>query len=359
MFFRRIRVLFFGIKRYSGSPESICRQIIESCYDHEKRYFRVSAGHFCEFYCRDFGWCAESLVKLGYKKQVISTLAYALSIFEKHGRIEQIISPGGKAFTFPQVYSPDALAFIVRSLKVAGDKSLVERYRFFLEKESLRYFDAVIDKNTGLVRKDCHFSSMKDYSVRSSSCYDNVMTAMLREDLAFLGLANPFKKYDYASLLKKHFWTGSYFLDDLSGGKDVCGGANTLPFWSGIIHDPVMRKSALASVMKEDLNKPFPLKYASSREKAHKMIRLEVFAGDYERDAVWAHIGMMFIAVAAKTDKKIAVGYLNAYRKLVLEHKNFLEVFDRRGKPFKTALYYSDESMLWAANYLLLEKELA
>jgi hypothetical protein len=41
---------------------------------------------------------------------------------------------------------------------------------------------------------------------------------------------------------------------------------------------------------------------------------------------------------------------------LIKEHKNFLEVFNRKGKPFKNPFYIADESMLWAAKYLDLVK---
>ena len=49
---------------------------------------------------------------------------------------------------------------------------------------------------------------MKDFAERKSSCYDNVMSAMLAADLkAFKTLDNPFKKhnYNYKKLLIDNF----------------------------------------------------------------------------------------------------------------------------------------------------------
>jgi len=361
IFFRGVRVRFTGVKRYRGSAESISRQIIHACFDQKKKYFRVSGdnAHFCEFYARDFGWCTESLLSLGYYKEVISTLDYALDIFQRHGKIEQSISPAGKPFTFPSSkYSPDALAFLVRSLRLAGNHLLVKKYRDFLNHEVKRYFELVIDKKTGLVRSDRSFSSMKDYSVRQSSCYDNVMTAMLCEDLEALGLINPFKRGDYHRLIIKHFWNSNYFLDDLSGSKLVCGDANVLPFWSGIIKDHAVLKKAIASIRKAGLDNPFPLKYTRRKFSEQKMIAKEFFAGDYERDAIWPHVGLMYIKIVSAVDKRLARRYLSQYERQILLHKNFLEVYDRNGKPFKNLFFHADEGMLWVANYLSLRKEL-
>jgi hypothetical protein len=355
---RRVRVGFFGLKKYPGNDEAICRQIIIDCYDQEKKHFAVSRGHFCEFYCRDFGWCAEALLSLGFRNEVMSTLDYAFSAFEQHGRIEQSISSSGKPFTFPAKYSPDALAFMIRTLKLAKADELVKKYKDFLGQEVRRYYDIVIDKKTGLVRKDCSFSSMKDYAVRQSSCYDNVMTAMLANDLPLIGLYNPFKKWNYKKLIINYFWNGEYFFDDLSDSRVICGDANVMPFWSGILDDKAMLKKAVNTVRSQALDKPFPLKYAKERYGEQKAIWQEIFAGNYERNSIWAHVGLMYIRVVAQIDKKLVKEYLAQYKKQIEKYRTFLEVYDSDGKPFKNLFYYTDESMLWAANYLFMSKKL-
>jgi len=357
IFLRSLRARLKGIKEYSGSTKQICKQIVDDCFDKEKDYFMTSTGHFCEFYARDFGWCTEALLDLGYRKEVLSTLDYALGVFQKHGGIEQSISPSGKPFTFPAGrYSPDALAFLALSLKLANAKELVKKYCVFLNREIKRYYDLAIDDRTGLIRKDKYFSSIKDYSMRKSSCYDNCMTAMLARCISELGLDNPFTKFDYKKLIMGNFWTGKYFLDDLSGNRHICGDANFIPFWTGLITDKGIMKRAVASVRREGLDKPLPLKYTNKKFRKQRMIPLELIAGDYERGSAGAHLGMMYIKVVSKMDKKLARQYLAEYEERIMQHKNFLEVYDRRGKPFKTLLYYSDEGMLWAANYLYLKK---
>src|SRR4030042_1823943 len=247
MFLRRIRVGFRGIKKYPGNAEQICSQVVRDCFNREKNYFMTSKGHFCELYARDFGWCTEALLSLGYRKEVVNTLNYEL----------------------------------------------------------------VVDGKTGLVRKDKYFSSIKDYALRQSSCYDNCMTAMLANELEEIkALHNPFKNYDYKKLIIKNFWTGSYFLDDLSGDKRVCGDANFIPFWTGLITDKAMMRKAVAAVRRDGLDKPLPLRYTSRKHREQKMIPLELIAGDYEGGRVGAHLGMMFIRVVSMIDNKLAMQYL-------------------------------------------------
>jgi len=53
--------------------------------------------------------------------------------------------------------------------------------------------------------------------------------------------------------------------------------------------------------------------------------------------------------------EKIPKEYIEKYSELIEKNGNYLEVFDPDGTPFKSAFYYADEGMLWAANYLALQ----
>jgi hypothetical protein len=357
---RRIRVLFKGLKQYPGSAEQIADNIIKDCYNKEKKYFMISSkqGHFCEFYCRDFGWCTEALLWLGYRKEVLNTLSYALRIYEHYGKVEQAISSIGTPFTFPNKYSPDALAFLIRSLKLAKAHGLIKEHKDFLNMEIRRYYELVIDKEKGLVYENRSFSSMKDYAVRQSSCYDNVITGMLANDLQEIKiLDNPFRKYDYKKIIIENFWDDKegYFLDDLSHNRFICGDANVFPFWSGLITDKEKLRRAIQSIRNEGLDQPLPLKYTRKKFKENKMIVEVALADGYERDTVWAHIGLMYIKIVAEVDRDLARKYLEQYTKQIEQHHTFLELYNSKGKPFCTPLYYADEGMLWVANYLYLK----
>jgi len=346
---------FAGIRRYEGDAEEICRQIVKDCWN--GRYFLTSKGHFCEFYCRDFGWCAESLIKLGYEKEVEKTLDYVLDVFSRKGGIKTTITPYGKPIDIYD-YSPDSLGFILRTISLLNSKRIVEKYRDFLNAEVRKFHDVVIDKDTGLVKKDKQFSSMKDYSKRKSSCYDNVMVWVVQDSLNKIKfLHNPLKKYDLKKIVRKNFWNEGYFLDDLSGKGYVAGDANVFPFWTGMFDDGKMIKSAIAKMQKECLDKPMPLSYTSQDVKT-SMIVQELFVPGYEQSTIWTHMGPLFIEVVSKINKQRAKEYLLQYKEMIEKYKNYLEIFDRKLKPYKTPFYYSDESMLWAANYLALSKNL-
>lgn len=351
---RRIKVAFAGIEKYDGNAEHICLRIVKSCFN--QRFFQVSTQNYSQFYARDFGWCVDSLNTLGFEKEIRSTLGYALNAYEKHGLTSVAISPSGKPFNFPDNYAPDTLAFLIRSLRVADAQDLIKKHKIFLTKEIAKFYETVIDKDTGLVKKDTHFSSMKDYAIRHSSCYDNIMAAMLSRELDILHLPNPMKHIDFKRLIKKHFWTGNYFLDDLSGSKHIAADANIFPFWSGIFTDKAMLRSALTSIQSANLDKPFPVRYTSSRIKSQKMLPFEFLVRDWETHSVWTHMGLLYIRILKDVDKEKAAFHISQYTKIIEHNRNFLEVFNRDGKPFSSPFYYSDSSMLWAANYLTLNR---
>jgi hypothetical protein len=356
MLLRRLRVAIRGIKKYRGNAEEICRQCLEHSFNKKRNYQMVSAGHFREFYIRDFGWICESMMKLGYEEKVKATLEYALYHYQKNGKLTTTINPRGICFDFT-TYSPDSLAYLLRSLALLGDKSLVEKYKDFLEKEAERYYEVAIEKETGLIKKNIKFSSMKDLAVRQSSCYDNCMSFVVSKYLDKLKLKNPLKKYDFRRIIKDNFWTGEYFLDDLSGSKEITGDSNVFPFWLGVFDDKKMLRKAIESMRKVKLDEPFPLKYCRNDLKEHEMIGTEMVVKDYERDAIWMHMGPLYVELVKKIDKKHAQEYIKKYTEVIEKHGNFLEVFNPKGEVYKSPFYYSDESMSWAANYLTLVKK--
>ena len=113
-----------GTGRYNGNAEQICRQIVEKCWN--GKYYLTSTGHFCEFYCRDFGWSAESLIKLGHEDRVEKTLDYVLDIFSRKGGIKTTITPWGKPIDVYH-YSPDSLAFLLRTISLLKSKKIAEK----------------------------------------------------------------------------------------------------------------------------------------------------------------------------------------------------------------------------------------
>tara|TARA_Y100000034_G_scaffold45090_1_gene55439 strand:- start:902 stop:1984 length:1083 start_codon:yes stop_codon:yes gene_type:complete len=335
-------------KKYPGNAKKICKKIVKDCWN--GRYFQTSTGNFSQFWTRDFFWVTKSLLDLGYQQEVQKTLRYAMNRFRQANKITTSLTPRGKAYDFP-TYSVDSLPNIIHSMKLA--KFNYYDYKDFLNKEIRKFYDKVIDKKTGLVKGNEHFSSMKDYSVRKSSCYDNCMVALLAKDLKGMKLVNPFKKFNYAKLIKDNFWNGNYFFDDLSKKEYVAGDANLFPFIMGIIKDKEMMQKSMQSIAEAELDCPFPLKYTNSRAEIN-FIWEEFFLKNYESDAIWTHMGPLYIKFLEHVDKEKASRLKKKYTELIEKHNNYLEVFTKDGKPFSTPFYYCDSGMLWAANYLTL-----
>ncbi|NQU97884.1 hypothetical protein HQ533_00290 [Candidatus Woesearchaeota archaeon] len=352
MFRRKLRVGKKGFRRYSGNADEICKQIVDDCYNKERKYFMTSTGHYSQYWSRDFGLCVKALKELGYEKEIINTLNYALNLFEKNKGITTTITPDGKPFDFPK-YAPDSLAYSLHSLIVCRNKELVEKYKPFLESEARKFFNIVVDKNTGLVKKK-HFSSIKDQSIRKSSCYDNVMVAWVSENLNKLELQNPMKNYNFKKIIKDNFWKGEYFIEDLSGRNIISGDANVFPFWTGIFDSKEMMKSAIKALTNRKLDKPLPLKYCLEKPK----LTWYLYFSTYELDNVWVHLGYPYIDIVPKVDKKLARDYLEKYSKTIEKNRTFLELYDNSGKIYKTPLYISDEGMLWASMHIYLSEKL-
>lgn len=352
IFLRRIKIIFKGTRKYNGDAELICNEIIYECWN--GKYFKTSAGHFSGFYIRDFGWVVKSLIELGHKDKVRKTLEYALRTYSNQ-RLTTTITPGGFCLDIFD-YSPDSLAYLLYSLRISENEDLSLTYKNFINKEVKRFYGKVINKKTGLVKKDKYFSSSRDAFIRSGSCYDNTMIAVISKELEHLKFENPFRK-DVDELIIKEYWSGEYFYDDYHKHKGVVADSNIFPFWLEVINKKELKEKALNSLVKEKLDHPFPIKY--SKEKYDKEIFwVKIFAPKYQTTTTWSHIGILFIGLLADIDRKKSQEHFDKYTEVIEKNKNFFETFNEKGGIYKTPFYHSAESMIWAANYLSLKKKL-
>jgi len=341
----------FSLKKYPGTAKEICTQIVNDCWN--GHFFQTSTTNYSQFWTRDFGWCCKSLIKLGHKDKVHQTLRYALNRFQKYGKITTTISIRGKPFDIPRA-SVDSLPYLIHSIKISSLP--LSNYTNFLNKQIQSFFEEIIDPETGLVRSDKKFSSMKDMSIRKSSCYDNVLVALLAKDLKTMNLKNPFQKYNYPQILYRNFWNGEFFYDDLTKLDYVASDANVLPFAFSLIQNKEMLNSSLQAIQKNRLDQPFPLRYTTEKAKV-KFIWEEIFAKNYELSSIWTHIGPFYIKLLQQTNPELAKMHYQAYTQIIEKYGNYLEVFEvkkKEAKPFQSPFYFCDQGMLWAANYLTL-----
>lgn len=353
-FTQGIRILFTSWKnrlfpkRYKGTAEQICKKIVRDCWN--GRFYQTSAYNFKQFWTRDFGWTTKSLLKLGHQEEVHKTLRYALNRFKQYGKVTTSITLTGKPFDFP-VPAVDSLPWLIHSIKIS--KFSYHTFKPFLNQQIEEFFHYFIDPQTGLVKPDLHVSSMKDQVVRRSSCYDNCTVALLAKDLKKMKLINPFSKFNYSSLIKRHFWSGEFFYDDLSHKDYLAADANIFPFIFGIIDDKDKLLSVIKNIQEAELDQPWPLKYTKSRE-GIEFTWQEFLMPDYESDALWTHMGPLYIKLVQEVDKSKAKEYKEKYREWIEKYGGFLEVFNSKGEPYSCFLYYCDFGMVWAANYLTL-----
>jgi hypothetical protein len=360
IFNRNIKVKISGFKKYSGTDMEICRKIIFDCYNREKQCFMASHGNYKVFYSRDFGWCIESLLNLGYKIEVENTLKYVMNVYSKNGKITVAINDKDRPYNFPNVYSPDSVAYLYRSLRIAKSKNLVKEHQEFLN-DQIRIFEREVLDKSGTLRKK-HFSGMRDYINNTNLCYDMIMACMLCDEIDRINkmmekifISNVLKKYDLKNQLIKQYWNGKYFNDSLED-KYCSGHANTYPYFLNVIADKGMLRLSLWSIQDHKLDKPFPLKYGHSAKT--KFIWSEVFVKNWEKNTVWAMLGLAYIEVLSRIDKSKALEHLEQYKQNILRNHCFIELYSEN-KPYKSLFYSADDSMLWASMYLNLKNKLS
>ncbi|MDD9954148.1 MAG: hypothetical protein OXR66_07485 [Candidatus Woesearchaeota archaeon] len=348
---------FTGFKKYDGTPKQICKKIIKDCYNPLEHFFQVSNGHFCEFYVRDFAFCCEALVQLGYGKHVRNTIRYAFEKFTQYDRIATMITPKGVPYDFPS-YGPDSLALFLYTITHTKSHAVAKKYKKFLQEQVQFFADYVVDKKTLLPRKWKHFSSIRDQTKRKASCYDATMVALVAKECETLGLDFPYSFSELRELLVTTYWNGSYFFNDLHKQAIVVGDANVFPFWTGVVTNETMRERTFASIQAAGLDRGMPLRYVSALDKKREKTRFNIsgwLVPDYETDAVWAHLGFCYIRELGKVDKNKQRAHLRAYEKKIQRYRTFLEVYTNEGDPFRKRLYVTDEGMLWCCNWLALQ----
>ncbi len=359
---RARRVKKEGFIAYNGTQEDICRAIIEDTYNKRYKYFQVSptkSGHFCEFYMRDFGLCCEALQELGYSVEVRLTIEYALHQYKKAGKLTTAINPERKPFDYFLPAGPDTLAFLLYSITHTKNHDLAKLQKSFLQEQVNIFAKKFIDKKT-LLPNNMHVSSIRDQTKRKGSCYDAIMIAIVARETKSLGLSFQYDLEQIKEAIKKEYWNGTYFFQDKNKQDIVVADANIFPFWSGIFNDPHMLEQTIDAIRSAGLDDPFPIMYISPRDKKREKIPfhlVSIFSSDYETDSIWMHLGLAYLRIIKFYNPNLLREYLEKYNSNLLEHKTFLELYNKDGKPFIRRFYASDEAMLWCANYLVLQKE--
>jgi hypothetical protein len=348
----RIRRQLLGHRRHEGDAAAIVRACIDACWN--GRTFTASPGHFDMFWTRDLSFSVPSLVRLGHRDRVLTSMAYALDIWTRRKShitttIHYFDRPGDA-----YEYGVDSLPLFMAALRAAGADDLVERYRDWLRAEVDDFVARVVDPATGLVRGDRKFSAHRDTVVNRSNAYGNAMVALLAKTLGQTDwMASPLERHfqgDYGRLLMDRFWVGDHFRDAL-GDETVSGEANVWPFYTGLIEDPEIAGPALAYLDAKGFCDPYPVRYETSRRPEREVWLTRHLLPDYQGNTVWTSLGAMYLQVLGPIDPDLAALETARYVELIERDQTFWEVLGQDGRIYVSPrwIMISEESMLWSS----------
>ena len=351
----RLRRQFRGHTRHPGDARSIVRACIEACWN--GRTFTASPGHFDMFWTRDLSFSTPSLVRLGHRERVHTSLAYALDVWtSRRSHITTTIhyfDRPGDVFE----YGVDSLPLFMSALRATGAHDLVEQHRPWLQAEVDRFYRLVVDPTTGLVRSDRKFSAHRDTVVNRSNAYGNTMVALLAKTIEETGwLASPFERHfegDYGRILLDHFWVDDHFRDAL-GDDTVSGEANIWPFYTGVIADPAIVAPALRHLAANGFCDPYPLRYETSRRPEREVWLTRHILPDYQGSTVWTSLGAMYLQVLRTIDRGLAASETARYVDWIERDGTFWEVMNSQGQNWVSPrwIMIGEESLLWSAIFL-------
>ncbi|MGI8828577.1 MAG: hypothetical protein ACR2I5_02230, partial [Candidatus Limnocylindria bacterium] len=351
-----------GRKHHEGTAREIIRACIDDCWD--GTHYRASPGHFRQFWTRDLSFSAPSLVRLSpqHRERVLASFDWALRTWQRRNshvtttihRFDQPVD------VFD--YGVDCLPLMVAALHRIGADEVLESHRSWLEGEVNHYMDEVVDPATGMVRSDRKYSAHRDTIVNRCNAFGNSMVALLAMTLVDLGWDLPIPMQPLAlapqSILLDHFWDERGFFIDMPGDDTPSGEGNIWPFWTGVISDPSVLRTALTTLEERGFANPYPLKYETERRPELEPWFVRTLMPDYQGATVWTSLGSMYLQLLHTIDPGQARLEMDRYVSWIERDGTFWEVIDdETGQRYSsTFLTRSDESMLWSSIFLdLLE----
>lgn len=346
-------------RRHDGSAAAIIRACIDGCWD--GTHYRASSGQFRQFWTRDLSFSAPALARLSltHRERALRSMDWAIRTWQRRA---SHVTTTIHFFDQPVDvfdYGVDCLPLLLAAIRRIGADDLLEEHRPWLEAEARHYVDEVVEPRTGMVRSDRRYSAHRDTMVNRCNAFGNSMVALLAMTLVDLGWELPDQLGPLAiapqSILLDRFWDPRGFFIDSPGDS---GEGNIWPFWTGVISDEAVLRTALTELEQRGYAKPYPLKYEVGRRPAQEPLFVRTFMPDYQGATVWTSLGSMYLQLLHSVDPEQAQVEINRYRTWIERDGTFWEVIDdETGQRYSsTILTHSDEGMLWSAIFLdLLE----
>ena len=337
-----------GHQKYGGRPKDVCEHIIDDCWTGV--YYKSSIGN-SNFDARDFGMSVKSLLSMYHQKEVISTLEYVLHRYSENNKITLKISPSGSCFTPFNNKSIDAVAWILRALRIAEAGDLVKEHKQFLKKEVHRITKSVYSRDMKLIRPDAKIDKIRRNIITHSSCYDNCLFAMMAEDADFFNiLPDELKRVDFKKAILETFWNGKYFKKDITDSRAFLSEANLAPFITGLISGEGILRKVMNGIKARELNLPSPVKPVSEVVLERQTQGWINFFTPDTSASIQSRLGLEYIKLLHKVDKYEAKEEMQKIIKLLTKDGTLFEFYNPDNTPEKTWSWMSDEGMLYLAN---------
>jgi len=386
---------FFPEAKLSGNNAEIIGKIHKERFDPSKPYV-ITGGQFSELYIRNLGIFYASLLDScsalsqtdweNRQRITLQTIALDLEYFKTTKEEKTTIVPlGGNFYTSININArpSDSLHAVLFTLDKFIDpqsdcykmqttpeaKKLLFETKDTLKRLVKNYQDSVIDKKSGIIRKNIYLSSARDGVKRESSFYDNVIAWKTFYLAKKLGISDFSDNYlnNLKTKIIDNFWDEKegIFLNDLSSESKIdkiFGGDFTIAVTSGFLNldNKADREKIIKQVNyieKNKLSSPFPLLYAKRDDPKKMYFFVGNFVASYNGESIWSHVGTDYIQILndlSKFDCKyrnLAEKYLKAYSNNIQKNGGYPELYDKNGNFFTTFVYHSVLHSGWVVGY--------
>lgn len=391
---------FVQEKPLHGSEEEIIRQIHAIRYNKTNPYV-ITGGHFYQLYVRNLGIFFNALLDarilssnkdwIDRQEIALRTLALDLEVFRQTQKDYTTIVPIREnlfsCFNFYARPSDSLFAILYTILALTDEKfietlfptkqtkkhalqtknagqQLYKNYKISLRQLVQKYYEEVIDSQTGLVKKNLLLASARDGIKRQSSFYDNVIawaTIRLANKLDLYKISDS-KLESWRKQIIQTFWDEKegLFIDDLSehSEKTKLFSADSFIVLSteflkpNRAADKEYLQQMVRYVKKHKLDIPLPLHYSTIDlpEKLYRPVRH--FAPSYMGTSIWSHWGMEYIKTLIYLEQYAdAKKHLAAYKQNIETYGGYPELYDNKGNLLHTRLYRGVLHNGWVINY--------
>lgn len=360
--FKRLFKSFNYPQRYKGDFFEIGTQIIKDRW--VDKFFVVGSGlSINNFWLRDFGFSVDSLLNLGYFKEVDQTIDYILNIYKRSNKVTTTIS----LFDYPYdvfTYATDSLPWLIYIIKKSSNKNLLVDNKEFINYLVEDYYSKVFDVTTNLVKGNKRYSEPKDVVKTKSTMVNNTFMLWLIKLLEETpGLVNPFPKFlNVKDTIFSKYWNKDHFKNDLDENLHIefSSDSNLWPYALNLFTEKELIQNSLEMIDRHNLNLPFPLKYhqyALPGKFYYPINRLLV--PNYQGNSIWLLNTHYYLDLLSRFSKSRANEYLNIIIEKTEFLGNFYEVFEvDGGSPLRGRLGIDiGKGMLWICNYMNLKNK--